>query len=148
MLGRLALIGTPTAAAALSFLAASVYGVSGSGSPFEGAWKLPLILFLGAACAPPQYLVVGPAVSRHVGKVGQATVMSVIDMSGYLGTMILFRAAKTLTDDDDTGAGIPAPAGVSVGILRASTVSAAVCAASVVVVFLLEHGAVVARKTE
>ena len=144
MLGRLMLIGIPTALAALAFFVASAYGVTGDGSPFVGSWKLPLILFLGAACAPPQYLVVGPAVSRHVGSVGQATVMSIIDMSGYLGTMLLFRAAVALGDDNS----VPAVSGVSAGILRASTLSAAICATAVTVVFLLENRAqVAARKT-
>jgi hypothetical protein len=134
-LGRLGLIGTPTAVAATAFGVAAVYG-TGVGSPFEGVWKFPLILGLGMAAAPAQYLVVGTTVSRHVPPLGQATVLSLVDMSGYIGTMLLYRAADSIDTEDSLAA--EASVGVSSSLLWVSSMTALICLAAVAAVYLQE----------
>jgi len=93
--------------------------------------KLPLILGLGAAVAPAQYLVVGVTVSRHVDPVGRATVLALVDMSGYLGTILLLRAASTLSDGVEV-------AGVSPALALCCAATALICFISVAAVYLQE----------
>lgn len=145
-LGRLAMIGGPQAFAAAAFAVAAAYG-TGVGSPFQGTRKMPLILALGAAVAPAQYLVVGTTVSRHIPPVGQATVLSLVDMCGYVGTLLLYRISDAIEVAGTNDA--KAPVGVPPAFLWASSIFALTCLASISAVYLQElAGEQAARKRQ
>eukprot|EP00041_Stephanoeca_diplocostata_P011802 m.195057 g.195057 ORF g.195057 m.195057 type:complete len:567 (+) comp18676_c0_seq1:442-2142(+) len=130
---RLCVVGGPMLLAVLLLQVMATEGTGPDSRLFSGINKVPAIFLLAALHSPAQYLVMGTTVSRHTHQTTSATVASVIDMMGYVGSFLLLWVASLSPDVRHQSPGL------SEGLLKTTQLFALVCTAAVAIVYTLEH---------